>query len=71
MKRLRERLIFMKVYLLNHFQWYALRIRLYNEDLILGSISGRIRRSLIRTLPGNRIKIEIRQYYSHQGTYNL
>nr|YP_009869055.1 translational initiation factor 1 [Allium fetisowii]QKJ80559.1 translational initiation factor 1 [Allium fetisowii] len=42
-----------------------------NEDLILGSISGRIRRSLIRTLPGNRIKIEIRQYYSNQGTYNL
>nr|YP_009869313.1 translational initiation factor 1 [Allium neriniflorum]QKJ80902.1 translational initiation factor 1 [Allium neriniflorum] len=41
-----------------------------NEDLILGSISGRIRR-LIRTLPGNRIKIEIRQYYSNQGTYNL
>nr|YP_010179495.1 translational initiation factor 1 [Allium plurifoliatum]YP_010179581.1 translational initiation factor 1 [Allium sikkimense]QUV76112.1 translational initiation factor 1 [Allium plurifoliatum]QUV76198.1 translational initiation factor 1 [Allium sikkimense] len=45
---------------------------LYNEDLILGYISGKIRRSLIQTLPGDRIKIEIRQYYSfNQGTYNL
>nr|YP_009651237.1 translational initiation factor 1 [Allium monanthum]QCW06770.1 translational initiation factor 1 [Allium monanthum] len=40
-----------------------------NEDLILGYISGRIRRSLIRTLPEDRIKIEIRQF--NQGTYNL
>nr|YP_009869227.1 translational initiation factor 1 [Allium macranthum]QKJ80731.1 translational initiation factor 1 [Allium macranthum] len=40
-----------------------------NEDLILSYISGRIRRSLIRTLPGDR-KIEIRQYFN-QGTYNL
>nr|YP_009869141.1 translational initiation factor 1 [Allium forrestii]QKJ80645.1 translational initiation factor 1 [Allium forrestii] len=41
---------------------------LYNEDLILGYI----RRSLIQTLPGDRIKIEIRQYYSfNQRTYNL
>nr|YP_010360436.1 translational initiation factor 1 [Allium x cepiforme]UNQ84690.1 translational initiation factor 1 [Allium x cepiforme] len=47
---------------------------LYNEDLILGYISGKIRRSLIQTLPvpGDRIKIKIRQYYSfNQGTYNL
>nr|YP_009725684.1 translational initiation factor 1 [Allium cyathophorum var. farreri]QHQ72538.1 translational initiation factor 1 [Allium cyathophorum var. farreri]UNB15005.1 translational initiation factor 1 [Allium cyathophorum var. farreri] len=45
---------------------------LYNEDLILGYISGKIRRSLIQTLPGERIKIEIRQYYSfNPGTYNL
>nr|YP_010630481.1 translational initiation factor 1 [Allium sacculiferum]YP_010876449.1 translational initiation factor 1 [Allium longistylum]WBN97527.1 translational initiation factor 1 [Allium sacculiferum]WHE17634.1 translational initiation factor 1 [Allium thunbergii var. deltoides]WHE17897.1 translational initiation factor 1 [Allium longistylum] len=45
---------------------------LYNEDLILGYISGKIRRSLIQTLPRDRIKIEIRQYYSfNQGTYNL
>nr|YP_010573534.1 translational initiation factor 1 [Allium nikolaii]UZH92697.1 translational initiation factor 1 [Allium nikolaii] len=33
---------------------------LYNEDLIIGYISGKIRRSLIQTLPGDRIKIEIR-----------
>ena len=33
---------------------------LYNEDLILGYISGKVRRSLIQTLPGDRIKIEIR-----------
>lgn len=33
---------------------------LYNEDLILGYISGKIRRSLIQTLPvpGDRIKIK-------------
>ncbi|KAH0439075.1 hypothetical protein IEQ34_025958 [Dendrobium chrysotoxum] len=30
------------------------RVRLDNEDLILGSISGRIRRSFIRILPGDR-----------------
>nr|YP_010940397.1 translational initiation factor 1 [Eremurus zoae]WLR81341.1 translational initiation factor 1 [Eremurus zoae] len=34
------------------------RIRLDNEDLILGYISGRIWRSSIRILPGNRVKIE-------------
>nr|YP_010974788.1 translational initiation factor 1 [Lysiana exocarpi]WNR57365.1 translational initiation factor 1 [Lysiana exocarpi]WNR57430.1 translational initiation factor 1 [Lysiana exocarpi] len=33
------------------------RIRLDNEDLILGYVSGRIRRSFIRILPGDRIKI--------------
>nr|QVV24462.1 translational initiation factor 1 [Allium tenuissimum] len=47
-----------------HEGWYALRIRLYfiflsNEDLILGYISGKIRRSLIQTLPGDRIKLEV------------
>nr|YP_010573112.1 translational initiation factor 1 [Allium confragosum]UZH92275.1 translational initiation factor 1 [Allium confragosum] len=32
---------------------------LYNEDLILGYILGKIRHSLIQTLPGNRIKIKM------------
>nr|YP_010028363.1 Translational initiation factor IF-1 [Speirantha gardenii]QOS48748.1 Translational initiation factor IF-1 [Speirantha gardenii]WAW80147.1 translation initiation factor 1 [Speirantha gardenii]WAW82024.1 translation initiation factor 1 [Speirantha gardenii] len=36
------------------------RVRLDNEDLIRGYISGRIRRSLIRILPGDRVKIEKR-----------
>nr|AEZ48990.1 translational initiation factor 1 [Lomandra longifolia] len=40
------------------------RVRLDNEDLILGYISGRIRRSLIRILPGNKIQIEKSRYDS-------
>nr|YP_009581646.1 translational initiation factor 1 [Glaucidium palmatum]QBK49883.1 translational initiation factor 1 [Glaucidium palmatum] len=33
------------------------RVSLDNEDLILGYVSGRIRRSFIRILPGDRVKI--------------
>nr|YP_010014516.1 translation initiation factor 1 [Epimedium dewuense]YP_010014600.1 translation initiation factor 1 [Epimedium shuichengense]YP_010014685.1 translation initiation factor 1 [Epimedium simplicifolium]YP_010014769.1 translation initiation factor 1 [Epimedium ecalcaratum]YP_010014803.1 translation initiation factor 1 [Epimedium ecalcaratum]YP_010342447.1 translation initiation factor 1 [Epimedium baojingense]YP_010342532.1 translation initiation factor 1 [Epimedium leptorrhizum]YP_010342617.1 len=33
-----------------------------NEDLILGYLSGRIRGTFIRTLPGDRIKININSY---------
>nr|YP_010168352.1 translation initiation factor IF-1 [Gilliesia graminea]QRZ01629.1 translation initiation factor IF-1 [Gilliesia graminea] len=43
------------------------RARLDNEDLILGYISGRIRRSLIRISPGDRVKIEINRYDSTRG----
>nr|YP_011030299.1 Protein subunit initiation factor IF1 [Tricyrtis xianjuensis]WNV61963.1 Protein subunit initiation factor IF1 [Tricyrtis xianjuensis] len=43
------------------------RVRLDNEDLILGYVSGRIRRSFIRILPGDRVKIEISPYYSTRG----
>ncbi|KAH0447210.1 hypothetical protein IEQ34_023946 [Dendrobium chrysotoxum] len=43
------------------------RVRLDNEDLILGSISGRIRRSFIRILPGDRVKIEMSRYDSTRG----
>nr|YP_010617768.1 translation initiation factor 1 [Ophiopogon chingii]WAW82366.1 translation initiation factor 1 [Ophiopogon chingii] len=42
-------------------------VHLDNEDLILGYISGRIRRSLIRILPGDRVKIEISRYDSTRG----
>nr|YP_009334779.1 translational initiation factor 1 [Chlorogalum pomeridianum]APO11672.1 translational initiation factor 1 [Chlorogalum pomeridianum] len=45
------------------------RVHLANEDQILGYISGRIRRSLIRILRGDRVKIEISRF--NQGTYNL
>jgi len=55
-KRIHEGLIT----LLNHFPTGCSRVRLDNEDLILGYISGRIRRSLIRILPGDRVKIEIK-----------
>nr|YP_009141985.1 translation initiation factor IF-1 [Helonias koreana]AIW56539.1 translation initiation factor IF-1 [Helonias koreana] len=40
------------------------RVRLDNEDLILGYVSGKIRRSFIRILPGDRIKIGVSRYDS-------
>nr|YP_009109166.1 translational initiation factor 1 [Corallorhiza trifida]AIW51634.1 translational initiation factor 1 [Corallorhiza trifida]QBA90930.1 translational initiation factor 1 [Corallorhiza trifida] len=43
------------------------RIQLDNEDLILGYISGRIRRSFIRILTGDRVKIEMSRYDSTRG----
>ncbi|KAL0912903.1 hypothetical protein M5K25_016318 [Dendrobium thyrsiflorum] len=43
------------------------RVRLDNEDLILGYISGRIRRSFIRILPRDRVKIEMSRYDSTRG----
>nr|QBS50144.1 translation initiation factor 1 [Syringa pubescens subsp. microphylla]QSQ71724.1 translational initiation factor 1 [Syringa pubescens subsp. microphylla]QSQ71763.1 translational initiation factor 1 [Syringa pubescens subsp. microphylla] len=43
------------------------RVRLDNEDLILGYISGKIRRSFIRILPGDRVKIEVSRYDSTRG----
>nr|YP_009729937.1 InfA [Caldesia parnassifolia]UDZ59581.1 translation initiation factor 1 [Caldesia parnassifolia]UDZ59582.1 translation initiation factor 1 [Caldesia parnassifolia] len=43
------------------------RVRLDNEDFILGYISGKIRRSFIRILPGDRVKIEVSRYDSTRG----
>nr|ACR24635.1 initiation factor IF1 [Nepenthes ventricosa] len=43
------------------------RVRLDNEDLILGYVSGRIRRGFIRILPGDRVQIEISRYDSTKG----
>nr|YP_010048370.1 translation initiation factor 1 [Pentasachme caudatum]QPK76724.1 translation initiation factor 1 [Pentasachme caudatum]WEV92427.1 translation initiation factor 1 [Pentasachme caudatum] len=43
------------------------RVRLDNEDLILGYISGKIRRSFIRILPGDRVKVEVSRYDSTKG----
>lgn len=43
------------------------RVRLDNEDLILGYVSGRIRRSFIRILPGDKVKIEVSRYDSTRG----
>nr|YP_009829111.1 translational initiation factor 1 [Danxiaorchis singchiana]QJC59629.1 translational initiation factor 1 [Danxiaorchis singchiana]QKV48089.1 translation initiation factor 1 [Danxiaorchis singchiana] len=43
------------------------RVRLDNEDLILGYISGRIRRVFIRILTGDRVKIEMSRYDSTRG----
>nr|WBU95025.1 translation initiation factor 1 [Cryptolepis sinensis] len=43
------------------------RVRLDNEDLILGYISGKIRCSSIRILPGDRVKVEVSRYDSTKG----
>nr|YP_010712257.1 translational initiation factor 1 [Corydalis ternata]UGO88545.1 translation initiation factor 1 [Corydalis ternata]WDA92912.1 translational initiation factor 1 [Corydalis ternata] len=43
------------------------RVRLDNDDLILGYISGKIRCSFIRILPGDRVKIEVSRYDSTKG----
>nr|ATQ37444.1 translational initiation factor 1 [Plagiobothrys nothofulvus] len=44
------------------------RVRLDNEDLILGYVSGKIRRSFIRIFPGgDRVKIEVSRYDSTGG----
>nr|YP_010339976.1 translational initiation factor 1 [Paederia foetida]UOA66281.1 translational initiation factor 1 [Paederia foetida] len=38
------------------------QVRLDTEDLILGYVSRKIRRSFLRILPGNRVKIETSRY---------
>jgi len=43
------------------------RVRLDNEDMIDGYVSGRIRRSFLRILPGDRVKIEVSRYDSTKG----
>nr|YP_009436840.1 translation initiation factor 1 [Cyphia schlechteri]ATG27215.1 translation initiation factor 1 [Cyphia schlechteri] len=43
------------------------RVRLDNNDLVLGYLSSKIRRDLIRILPGDRVKIEVSPYDSTKG----
>nr|ATL62094.1 translation initiation factor 1 [Prismatomeris sp. Kainulainen et al. 39] len=43
------------------------RVRLDIEDLILGSVSGKIQHSFLRILPVNRVKIEVSRYDSTRG----
>ncbi|KAL2905763.1 Translation initiation factor IF-1 chloroplastic [Bienertia sinuspersici] len=42
-------------------------VHLDNEDLILGYVLGRIRRSSIRILQGDRVMIEVSRYDSMRG----
>nr|YP_010624059.1 translational initiation factor 1 [Goniothalamus tamirensis]YP_010624104.1 translational initiation factor 1 [Goniothalamus tamirensis]WBF98345.1 translational initiation factor 1 [Goniothalamus tamirensis]WBF98390.1 translational initiation factor 1 [Goniothalamus tamirensis] len=44
-----------------------------DEDMIIGYISGKIRRSFIRILPGDRVIVEVSPYDSKRGriTYRL
>jgi translation initiation factor IF-1 len=46
-------------------------IQLDNEDLIIGSVSERIRPSFIHILTKNRIRIEVDRYDSTKGHINL
>ncbi|XP_057451689.1 translation initiation factor IF-1, chloroplastic [Lotus japonicus] len=43
------------------------RVRLDNEDLILGYVSGKIRKNFVRILPGDRVKVEVSRYDSSKG----
>lgn len=43
------------------------RIRLDNEDLIIGYISGRIRKNFVRILPGDRVRVEVSRYDTSKG----
>ncbi|PIN15154.1 hypothetical protein CDL12_12212 [Handroanthus impetiginosus] len=43
------------------------RVRLDNEDLILGYVSGQIRRSFIQILRGDKVKIKVSHYDSTRG----
>nr|YP_009239319.1 InfA [Monotropa hypopitys]AMM04606.1 InfA [Monotropa hypopitys] len=43
------------------------RVRLDNEDLILGYVSGKIRRGFIRIVLGDRVKIEVSGYDCFRG----
>nr|YP_010924116.1 translational initiation factor 1 [Dasyphyllum popayanense]WKB10875.1 translational initiation factor 1 [Dasyphyllum popayanense] len=47
------------------------RVRLDNEDMILGYVSGKIRRSFIRILPGDRVKIEVSRSTRGRIIYRL
>jgi translation initiation factor IF-1 len=42
-------------------------VRLDNQQVVLGYISGKIRRSSIRILPGDRVKIELSRYDLTRG----
>nr|QHE50007.1 translation initiation factor 1 [Actinidia cylindrica]QUI77158.1 translation initiation factor 1 [Actinidia cylindrica var. cylindrica] len=43
------------------------RVRLDNENLILGYIAGKIRQRKIRIMLGDRVKIEVSRYDSTRG----
>nr|QWZ47384.1 translational initiation factor 1 [Drosera peltata] len=43
------------------------RVDIGKKNLVLGYISGKIRRNFILVLPGNRVKIEISSYDSTKG----
>nr|YP_010962839.1 translation initiation factor 1 [Senna multiglandulosa]WNI02379.1 translation initiation factor 1 [Senna multiglandulosa] len=43
------------------------QVRFYNENRILGYVSGRIRHSFIHILPGDKVKMKISDFDSSGG----
>ncbi|XVF51389.1 hypothetical protein PTKIN_Ptkin04bG0181300 [Pterospermum kingtungense] len=43
------------------------RVLLDNQDLILGYISGKIRKNFVRVLPGDRVRVELSPYDLTKG----
>ncbi|GAV76734.1 eIF-1a domain-containing protein [Cephalotus follicularis] len=43
------------------------RVRLDNQDTILGYASGKIRKNTIRILPGDKVRVEVSRYDSTKG----
>nr|WRQ17921.1 translational initiation factor 1 [Senna alexandrina] len=43
------------------------KVRFYNENRILGYVSGRIRHSFIRILPGDKVTMEVSYFDSSGG----
>ncbi|XP_022738630.1 uncharacterized protein LOC111291254 [Durio zibethinus] len=43
------------------------RVLLDNQDLILGYLSGKIRKNFVRVLPGDRVRVELSPYDSTKG----
>ncbi|WGH26658.1 MAG: translation initiation factor IF-1 [Candidatus Shikimatogenerans bostrichidophilus] len=43
------------------------RVKLKNNNIIIGHISGKIRRNYIKILPGDKVKIEMSPYDNKKG----
>ncbi|KAE8662049.1 Translation initiation factor IF-1 [Hibiscus syriacus] len=43
------------------------RVLLDNKDLIIGYLSGKIRKNFVRVLPGDRVRVEMSPYDSTKG----
>ncbi|WGH28145.1 MAG: translation initiation factor IF-1 [Candidatus Shikimatogenerans bostrichidophilus] len=43
------------------------KIKLKNNNIIIGHISGKIRKNYIRILPGDKVKIEFSSYDKNKG----
>ncbi|XWS61686.1 hypothetical protein CRYUN_Cryun07bG0147100 [Craigia yunnanensis] len=43
------------------------RVLLNNQDLVLGYLSGKIRKNFVRVLPGDRVRVELSPYDSTKG----
>nr|YP_010166149.1 translational initiation factor 1 [Rhipsalis teres]QRV60122.1 translational initiation factor 1 [Rhipsalis teres] len=67
MPGMKEQKIILEGVVTQSFPNAMFHVRLDNEDVILGYISGKIRRSSIRILTGDRVKIEVSPYDVTKG----